>query len=128
VKAYRPPTLQDAILRTRDLEDSVPNTKTFSKPFVPRRDQDRLSFEREWKGKDKLDDETRRELMRKNLCFSSGDPWVPGHRCMDKGEIHYIEVVEDSMDVEGKSPCGQVDLLLRARLLTLKTEDAYHGH
>jgi hypothetical protein len=30
--------------------------------------------------------------------------------------------------VEGKSPCGQVDLLLRARLLTLKTKDAYHGH
>jgi hypothetical protein len=30
VKAYRPPTLQDAILRTRDLADSVPKTKTFS--------------------------------------------------------------------------------------------------
>jgi hypothetical protein len=30
--------------------------------------------------------------------------------------------------VEGKSPCGQVDHLLGARLLTLKTEDAYHGH
>ena len=30
--------------------------------------------------------------------------------------------------VEGKSPYGQVDILLRARLLTLKTEDAYHGH
>jgi hypothetical protein len=30
--------------------------------------------------------------------------------------------------VEGKSPCGQVDLLLRARLLTLKIESAYHGH
>ena len=36
VKAYRPPTLQDAILRTRDLADSVPKTKTFSKPFVPK--------------------------------------------------------------------------------------------
>ena len=35
VKAYSPPTLQDAILRTQDLEDSAPNTKTFSKPFVP---------------------------------------------------------------------------------------------
>jgi hypothetical protein len=35
VKAYKPPTLQDAILRTRDLADSVPKTKTFSKPFVP---------------------------------------------------------------------------------------------
>jgi hypothetical protein len=31
---------------------------------------------------------------------------------------------ESPVSVEGKSPCGQVDLLLRARLLTLKTEDA----
>jgi hypothetical protein len=38
VKAHRPPTLQYAILCTRDLEDSVPKTKTFSKPFVPQRD------------------------------------------------------------------------------------------
>jgi hypothetical protein len=35
VKTYKPHTLQDAILRTRDLADSVPKTKTFSKPFVP---------------------------------------------------------------------------------------------
>jgi hypothetical protein len=35
VKAYMPPTLQDAILNTQDLVDSVPKTKTFSKPFVP---------------------------------------------------------------------------------------------
>jgi hypothetical protein len=76
VKAYRPPTLQDAILRTRDLADSVPKTKTFSKPFVPQRDRDRKPFQREWKGKEKLDDETRRELMRKKLCFSCRDPWV----------------------------------------------------
>jgi hypothetical protein len=38
VKAYRPPTLQDAILHIRDLADSVSKTKTFSKPFVPQRD------------------------------------------------------------------------------------------
>jgi hypothetical protein len=100
VKAYRPPTLQDAILRTRDLANLVPKTKTFSKPFVPKRDQDRKPFQREWKGKEKLDDETRRELMRKKLCFSSRDPWVPGHRCMGKGEIHYIEVAADSVDSE----------------------------
>jgi hypothetical protein len=59
VKAYRPPTLQDAILHTRDLVDSVPKTKNFSKPFVPQRDQDRKPFQREWKGKEKLDDDTR---------------------------------------------------------------------
>jgi hypothetical protein len=63
VKAYRPPTLQDSILRTRDLADLVPKTKTFSKPFVHERDEDRNPFQREWKGKEKLDDETRRDFL-----------------------------------------------------------------
>jgi hypothetical protein len=110
VKAYRPPTLQDAILRTRDLADSVPKTKTFSKPFVPQRDQDRKPFQREWKGKEKLDEETRRELMRNKLCFSCRDPWVPGHRCMGKGEIHYIEVAADSVDSEEEQDNGSTSL------------------
>jgi hypothetical protein len=38
--------------------------------------------------------------MRKKLCFNYRDPWVPGHRCMGKGEIHYIEVAADSVDSE----------------------------
>jgi hypothetical protein len=38
--------------------------------------------------------------MRKKFCFSCRDPWVPGHRCMGKGQIHYIEVVADSVDNE----------------------------
>jgi hypothetical protein len=38
--------------------------------------------------------------MRKKICFSCRDPWVPGHRCMGKGEIHYIEVAADSVDNE----------------------------
>jgi hypothetical protein len=36
--------------------------------------------------------------MRKNLCFTWKDPWVPGQRCMGKGEIHYIEVATNSVD------------------------------
>jgi hypothetical protein len=98
VKSYRPPTLQDASLRARDLADSVPKTKTFSKPFVPQRDRDRKPFKREWNGKEKLDDETRRELMRKKLCFSCRDPWFPSHKCMGKGEMYYIEVAIDNVD------------------------------
>jgi hypothetical protein len=96
VKAYMPHTLQDAILRTQYLENLTPKTK----PVVPREDQDRKPIQREWKGKPKLDDDTKRELMRKNLCFSCRDPWVPGHKCMGKGEIHYIEVVTDSDEEE----------------------------
>jgi hypothetical protein len=38
--------------------------------------------------------------MRKKLFFSCRDPWVPSHRCMGKGEIHYIEVATESMDNE----------------------------
>jgi hypothetical protein len=38
--------------------------------------------------------------MRKKLFFSYRDPWVLGHRCMGKGEIHYIEVETDSVDSE----------------------------
>jgi hypothetical protein len=66
---------------------------------------------REWKGKEKLDDETRQELMRKKLCFSCRDPWVPGHRCMGKGEIHYIEVAADNVDSEeGEKDSGSIGL------------------
>jgi hypothetical protein len=100
VKAHWPHTLQDAILRTKDLADSVPKIKPFSKPFVPQKDRDRKPFQRECKGEEKLDDETRRELMRKKLCFNCRDPLVLGHRCMGKGEIHYIEVAVDSVDSE----------------------------
>jgi hypothetical protein len=85
VKAFKPHTLQEAIVCTRDLGDSVMKPKTFTKPFVPQRDKDQKNPQREWKGKSKLNDDTRRELMRKKLCFSCRDPWVPGHRCMGKG-------------------------------------------
>jgi hypothetical protein len=68
-----------------------------------KKDQDRKPFQREWKGKEKLDDDTRRDLMRKKLCFTCKDPWVPGHRCMGKGEIHYIEVATDSDEEEQDS-------------------------
>jgi hypothetical protein len=100
VKAFKPHTLQDAIICTRDMEDAVLKHKNFSKPFIPQRDKDQKPFQREWKEKDKLDDETRRELMRKKLCFTCKEPWVPGHRCMGKHKVHYIEVVSDSDEEE----------------------------
>jgi hypothetical protein len=58
MKAYRPHSLQDVVRRTRDLADSVPKTKPFTKPFVPQRDKDQKNPPREWKGKPKLDDDT----------------------------------------------------------------------
>jgi hypothetical protein len=100
VKAFKPHTLQEAIVRTRDMGDSTLKPISVTKPFVPQRDRDQRNPQREWKGKPKLDDDTRRELMRKKLYFSCRDPSVPGHGCMGKGQIHYIDVVADSVDSE----------------------------
>jgi hypothetical protein len=44
------------------------------------------------KGKERMDEATRRELRRKQLCFTCKEPWEPGHKCMVKGKVHYIEV------------------------------------
>jgi hypothetical protein len=78
------------------MEDSMLKPQTFTKPFVPQRDRDQKNPQREWKAKPKLDDDTIRELMRKKLFFSCRDPWVPGNRCMGKGQIHYNEVESGS--------------------------------
>jgi len=46
-----------------------------------------------------LDEETRKELRRKKLCFSCQEPWVPGHKCAGKdktGKAHYNEVYSDN--------------------------------
>jgi hypothetical protein len=100
VKAFKPETLQDAIIRTRDMEDVVPKKKTFSKPFIPQKNKDKKPFQKEWTGKEKLDEATRNELRRKKLCFSCKEPWDLGHRCMGKGKVHYIEVHSDSDEEE----------------------------
>jgi hypothetical protein len=45
-----------------------------------------------------MDEETQRELRRKNLCYSCKDQWELDHQCMGKGKVHYIEVFFDEED------------------------------
>jgi hypothetical protein len=67
---------------------------------VPREDQDKKLIQREWKGKEKLYDSTRHDLMRRKLCFTYKYPWVLDHSSMGKGQIHYIEVSTDNDEEE----------------------------
>jgi hypothetical protein len=46
--------------------------------------------------------------MRKTLFFTYIDPWVPIHRCMGKGHIHYIEVESDSEEEEERRPTTNI--------------------
>ena len=53
--------------------------------------------------KKKVDEDIRHELQRKKLCFTCREPWVLGHRCLRKGQVHYIEVsLESNLDEHGK--------------------------
>jgi hypothetical protein len=51
-----------------------------------------------WTGKDKMDEETQRELRWKNIFYNCKEPWEPRHCCMGKGKVHYIEVLFDEED------------------------------
>ena len=102
VRSTRPATLHDAVGRTWGLQDALPWTRA---PFPQR-----SAFQPKWKdvrvpppkgnqSRGPLDDETRRDLRRKRLCFTCQEPWAPGHRCAI-GKAHYIEVFSDSSGEE----------------------------
>jgi hypothetical protein len=123
VKAYKPTTLQDAVGRARDLQESVPKTKFTPRPDFPTKLDDRTppqrdgtghqqrdwagQPQRDWTGRNRMDDATRQDLRRRKLCFSCQEPWVPGHRCAGKAKAHYIEVFSDSGDDEEEEEQGQ---------------------
>jgi hypothetical protein len=107
VKAFKPTNLHDAIWRTRDLGP------TARPKFTPRpplnfggRDQrhpmnqggrDPRGFDR---GRGRVDENTRRELRRKQLCLTCKEPWNPAHKCMGRGQVHYIEVTSNNEEEE----------------------------
>lgn len=59
--------------------------------------------------RNKLEKEERDELRRKKLCFNCKEACAPGHRCLGKGRIDYIEVVLDSEDKENIDPNQEQD-------------------
>jgi hypothetical protein len=124
VKAFKPTNLQEAIWKTRDLGPAA-------KPkFIPRpplnnggRDQrppmnpggrDPRGFD---KGHGRVDENTRRELRRKQLCFTCKEPWNPTHKCMGRGQVHYIEVTSDNEEEE------EIDQIQNMEAETIETEE-----
>ena len=47
-----------------------------------------------------MDENTRRELRRKQLCYTCKEPSDPTHKCMGRGKAHYIEVTSDNEEDE----------------------------
>jgi hypothetical protein len=86
------------------MEGAIPKTNTFSKPFIPQKGKDKKPPMKEETGKERLDEATRNELRKNNLCFSYKEPWAPDHKCMCKGKAHYIEVHSDNDEEEEVAP------------------------
>jgi hypothetical protein len=67
VKAFMPITLQDTIERTKDLVGAVNKNRFTPKPPIIPIGRDTRPVDR---GKEKLDEATRRDLRSKQLCYS----------------------------------------------------------
>jgi hypothetical protein len=47
-----------------------------------------------------MDENTIRELRRKQLCYTCKEPWNPSHKCMGHGRVHYIEMTSNNEEEE----------------------------
>ena len=102
VRSTRPATLQGPISRTRDLQDALPRTRTPNpqrQAFQPKGKDVRIPPPKGNPRRVQIDDDARRELKKKRLCFTCQEPWAPGHRCAP-GKAHFIEVFSKSSEEE----------------------------
>jgi hypothetical protein len=74
------------------MKDTI-NKKVLKKSFIPQGGKETKFSQKSWTWKDRMDEETRREISWKTLCFNFKYMWEQGHRCMGKGKFNYIEVV-----------------------------------
>ena len=57
-------------------------------------------------GRVQLDDDARRELKKKRLCFTCQASWAPGHRCA-ASKARFIEVFSESSGEEDEYEDGE---------------------
>jgi hypothetical protein len=80
------------------MADIIPK-ETPTTTFIPQKSQVMKPPQKTWIGKDRMDEETWRDIRCwKKSFYSCKEPWEVSHRCMEKGKIHYIEVLFDDED------------------------------
>lgn len=92
VKAFDPSSLQKAIMRSLKLKTSIAKSKIQSKA-PPSKNTFQEVFTQSKNMPSKKEEETKNDLRWKKLCFTCKKPWEPGHKCLGRGQVHYIEVI-----------------------------------
>ena len=108
VKGFNPSTLIEAISKARSMASSSASSsssRSHSHPKPPTFLRDKPPPK-----KPSLDEASRQVLRRKKLCFNCKGPWEPGHRCLGKGKIHYIEVMSDEEDEQEQEETPMEDI------------------
>jgi hypothetical protein len=107
VKDFKPTNLHNAIWKTKDLGSTTKMRFTPGPPLNqggrdqrPPMNQGGRDQQGIYRGRGMMDECTRRELRRKQLCFTCKEPWDPTHKCMGKGNDHYIEVFLEDEEEE----------------------------
>ena len=67
-------------------------------------------------GRGQLDEDARRELKKKRLCFTCQESWAPRHRCA-AGKAHFIEVFSESSGEEDEDDDVEAGGVMQRRIL-----------
>eukprot|EP00253_Pinus_taeda_P033610 PITA_33610 len=76
-----------------------PDTLPPKQPFQSKGKDVRIPPPKGNPGRVQIKDDVKRELKKKQLCFTCQEPWAPGHRCA-AGKAHFIEVFFESSGEE----------------------------
>jgi len=126
VKDFRPPTLQDAIKKTQDMEETTVR-KAPVNTFIPHKGKETKFLQQTWTGKGRLDEDTRRELRRNKIFSSCKDPWELGHRCMGRERSIILKYyLMKKMKVRRRMCTVQMRVRIVARHHTLKFQNMHH--
>lgn len=103
VRVLEPATLEEAIRRALNLEDSTKNKPMIKNVSMgqPKKPSHEITPQ-PLKLPLQSPEMSKNELRRRGLCYYCKGPWVDGHRCRGKGKIHYIEVFFDDDAKEGE--------------------------
>ena len=75
IKAFDPPTLEEAMKKARSMEFAAPKSKSLHREIPSSRNETSQQLDKKKESTPTMDEETREELRKKKLCYLCKDPY-----------------------------------------------------
>lgn len=79
IKAFDPPTLQEAMKKARGIEFAEPKSKSLHKEIPSTSNETHQKLDKKEKSAPMMDEETQEELTKKKLCYWCKEPYKKDH-------------------------------------------------